>query len=362
MAFLDDEEELGAPPDPERPRRPGRPERELSTPQRRRQQFLLRRLIGVGVGIAFLILLVVGFRGCLEARSDRGLRDYSQNIATIMQESQVRGEEFFAALQDDNISEQDLENQISSIRSASSGLLERAENLDAPDQAREAHSATTQSLRLRRDGLEQITASIGGATADAETAPDLEVITQQMGSLYASDILWSQLAVPELEGVLDEEGVDAPEFPAGNFMPENDPTRFLDETEIVDLITGLGGDEVTGGIRGLELVQVSVGDTTLSPDTTTTVADDANEVLVQVLNGGEETERAVEVVVTFGDTELTEPIPQIEPGATEEAALPLDTIPQPGTEVQVDVLVEPVPGEQASDNNQAVYTVVFGSG
>ena len=67
-------------------------------------------------------------------------------------------------------------------------------------------------------------------------------------------------------------------------------------------------------------------------------------------------------MVTFGDEELTEPIPQIEPGATEEAALPLDTIPQPGTEIQVDVLVEPVPGEAASDNNQAVYTVVFGDG
>ena len=316
----------------------------------------------MGIGIGFLILLVVGFRGCLEARSDRGLRDYSRNIATIMQESEVRGEEFFTALQDDSVSEQDLENQISGIRSASSGLLERAENLDTPDEAREAHSATTQSLRLRRDALEQITASIGGATADAETAPDLEVITQQMGSLYASDILWAQLAVPELEGVLEDEGVDAPEFPAGNFMPENDPTRFLDETEIVDLITGLGGEEATGGIRGLELVQVNVGDTTLDPETTTTVADDAREILVQVNNGGEETERAVEIVVNVGDEELTEPIPQIEPGATEEAALPLDTIPQPGTEIQIDVLVTPVDGEQATDNNQAVYTVVFGSG
>lgn len=362
MAFLDDEEELGAPPEPERPRRPERPERELSTPQRRRQQFLLRRLIGVGIGIGFLILLVVGFRGCLEARSDRGLRDYSQSIATIMQESQVRGEEFFSALQDDNLSEQDLENQISGIRSASSGLLDRAENLDVPDQARESQSATIQSLQLRREALEQITGVIGEATADAETAPPLEVITEQMGSLYASDILWAQLAVPELEQVLEDDDVDAPEFPPGNFMPENDPTRFLDETEIVELITGLDSEEATGGVRGLELVQVNVGDTTLSPDTTTTVADDANEVLVQVLNGGEETERAVEVVVTVGDEELTEPIPQIEPGATEEAALPLDTIPQPGTEIQIDVLVPPVQGEQIADNNEASYTVVFGSG
>ncbi len=145
-------------------------------------------------------------------------------------------------------------------------------------------------------------------------------------------------------------------------MPENDPTKYLDEGEIVTLITGASADDATGGIRGLELVQVQLGDTTLSPDSTTTVPDNAREILVQVNNGGEETERAVEVLVTVDDEEISEPIPQIEPGATEEAALPLDTLPQPGTEIQIDVLVEPVPGEQVSDNNQASYTVVFGSG
>ena len=158
VAFLDDEEELGGSPEQERPRRPERRDREISGPQRRRQQFLLRRLIGVGVGVGFLILLVVGFRGCLEARSDRGLRDYSQSISTIMQESQGRGEEFFTVLQDDTISEQDLENRISGIRSASSGLLERAEKHDTPTRPARptarppspCGSAATPSSRSRR--------------------------------------------------------------------------------------------------------------------------------------------------------------------------------------------------------------------
>jgi hypothetical protein len=54
---------------------PGRPRRRVGGPQRRRQQFLARRLIGVGVGLGFLILIVIAFRGCLEARSDRALRN-----------------------------------------------------------------------------------------------------------------------------------------------------------------------------------------------------------------------------------------------------------------------------------------------
>ena len=56
---------------------PERPRRRVGGPQRRRQQFLVRRLIGVGVGLGFLILIVIGIRGCLEARSDRGLRNYT---------------------------------------------------------------------------------------------------------------------------------------------------------------------------------------------------------------------------------------------------------------------------------------------
>jgi hypothetical protein len=89
VAFLDEEQEQYAPAaEPERPRR-------FEGPERRRQQFLLRRLIAVGVGLAFLILIVLGFRSCLEARSDRGLRNYTEDISTIMQESEQRGDEFF---------------------------------------------------------------------------------------------------------------------------------------------------------------------------------------------------------------------------------------------------------------------------
>ena len=37
-----------------------------------------------------------------------------------------------------------------------------------------------------------------------------------------------------------------------------------------------------------------------------------------------------------------------------------DPIDQPGAETTVEVVVQPVPGEQVSDNNSATYTVVFG--
>jgi hypothetical protein len=358
LAFLDEEGQPEAPPEPERPRR------EPSGPERKRQQYLVRRLIAVGVGVGFLILLVIGFRGCLEARSDRGLRNYTQAVGTIMQESQQRGTEFFDALQNSGgQSEDEVERTMLAIRGANAQLLDRAQSVDTPDQMRDAQSATTLSLKLRADALELIAANIGQATADAERADPIDVITTQMGSLYASDILWAQLASPEITNVLEDEGVEVPELPAGNFMPENNPTDFLDQASVSELLTGISGDdtEVTG-LRGLELVQTSMGDVTLDGSTTVEVPSDAREVTVQVLNGGEVEETGVEVIVSLNGDEVTETISAIAAGATEEVNLNLGTVPQPGTEAALDVLVEPVTGETVTDNNEAAYTIIFSTG
>ncbi len=59
-----------------------------------------------------------------------------------------------------------------------------------------------------------------------------------MGRLYASDILWSQVAVPEIDDVLQDEQVEAQDLPAGNFMPEIDAPEWLDQTEIASLSLG----------------------------------------------------------------------------------------------------------------------------
>jgi hypothetical protein len=353
LAFLDEEEQVVAPEEPERPRRVGGPER-------RRQQYLVRRLIAVGVGVGFLILLVLGFRSCLEARSDRGLRNYTQSISTIMQESEQSGAEFFESFDDPAITEQQLEEQIRRVRSTAASDLDRAENASPPDQMGDAHSAITQALRLRRDALEVIAGSVGAATADEEQSDSIQQITDKMGSLYASDVLWTQLAVPEITEILNSEQIEAPDLPAGNFMPP-DGAKYLEQTEVVSLITGISGEDAEAGEHGLGLVGVTLGDITLDPETTTEVADDSREVAIQVQNQGTSEEADVVVTVTLNGEEIQQSIPTMDPGATETVKLQLTTLPQPGTEATLDVLVQPVAGEQVSENNEASYNVIFGS-
>ena len=347
---------MEAPEPPDRPRR--------LEPERRRQQFLLRRLIAVGVGVAFLILIVLGFRGCLEARSDRGLRNYSEDVSTIMQESEQRGDEFFELLDDPgSASEQQFEQQVSSQRNYAQSLLDRAEHIGVPGQMDDAQSAVALTLKMRRDAMQVISENIGGATADREIGDDIAAITDQMQSLYASDVVWTREASPTISAILDDEGVDGSDLPAGNFMPEGaEALDFLDQTTIVEKLAGVTGADATTGAQGLGLVDVIIGDVGLDPEVTNEVSSDSNEITMEVQNQGESDESGVQVSVTVNDGEpINKTIEEIAAGDTTEVTLPLTGLPQPGTEAQLEVVVQPVEGEAVTDNNTATYTVVFGS-
>ena len=191
MAFLDEEQDdLVVADEPERPRR------RVGGPQRRRQQFLVRRLIGVGVGLAFLILIVIGIRGCLEARSDRALRNYDSDVATIMQQSEQSGKDFFQVL---SSSERcDRAPSTSATRSSPSETppppcSTEHKSLGMPGQMHDAQAAVEQTLTLRRNALSAIASNVTQAAARTQTANAITTIENAMGALYASDILWTQI-------------------------------------------------------------------------------------------------------------------------------------------------------------------------
>jgi hypothetical protein len=358
LAFLDEEQdELVVADEPERPRR------RIGGPQRRRQQYLVRRLIGVGIGLAFLILLVLGFRGCLEARSDRALRSYTSSVASIMQQSEQSGTDFFELLNGPSGSSSlDVKNQILAQRDNSQALLDRAEDLDAPGQMDDAQSAVDLTLTLRRNALDVIASNVQQAAARTQTADAISNITDAMGSMYASDIIWTQVGAPEIKKVDEEEGVDVDTpLPAGKFMPSN-ATDFLDQTSLVTKINSITGQTATtGGTHGLQLVQTSIGDTTLAADSTTTVPADASELEIQVENSGDSDETGISVTATLNGTELNGQVEALSAGETGTVKIPLTSKPALGTDVTLEVLVAPVLGEQVAENNQATYTVVFGS-
>jgi CARDB len=356
LAFLDEEQDdLVVAEEPERPRR------RVGGPQRRRQQFLVRRLIGVGVGLAFLILIVIGIRGCLEARSDRGLRNYDSDVATIMQQSEQSGKDFFNLLNSTGgtSSSLDAQQEVLRQRDTSQTLLDRANDIGAPGQMDDAQNAVIQTLTLRRDALSSIAENVTQATARTQTGPAIQTITNAMGSLYASDVLWTQIGKPEIQNVLEEEGVDGAPLPNGKFMPAN-ATDFLDQTTLVTKLNTLTGQTTTtGGVRGLQLDSTTIGGQTLTPDTTNTVPADAQEIEITLTNSGESDETGIQVTVTLGGEQLNGQLQALSAGEQGSVNIPLTTTPAPGADTTLEVVVNPVPGEQITDNNQSTYTVIF---
>ena len=114
----------------------------------------------------------------------------------------------------------------------------------------------------------------------------------------------------------------------------------------------------TSGTHGLGLVGVRINETELAPEVANSViVEGTPEVEVEVENQGESTENGITVVVTVNGKETTQEIPSLEVGVAETAVVGLTPTPKGLTELEIEV--EPVPGEEFTDNNEATYSVNF---
>ena len=85
----------------------------------------------------------------------------------------------------------------------------------------------------------------------------------------------------------------------------------------------------------------------------------AQEIDISVTNSGDSDETGITVNVTLGGTALRGTLQSLSAGQSGTVKIPLTTKPSPGTNTTVQVVVNPVPGEQLTDNNTSTYTVVF---
>lgn len=339
-----------------------RPERrQRRQPRPERQQILLRRGLALGAGLLILILIVLGIRGCLNARADRALRDYAQDVTQIVEETQQTSESFFGKLGDPGgLSVTEFVAEVDADRSAMESYAGRIDSLDTPGDMGSAQSNLELVYNLRASAMATIAEKMRTALGDAGAEKAMTAITNQVRMLAASDVIYSAVARPEINGVLTDNGIEEDDVPASVFVP--DGIEWLDESAISEALGAVDGASgaVTSGVHGLGLIGTSVNGTELVAEAPTTVTTEGEtpEVEVQVQNQGESTESGVTVTVTVnGDNALQQDISSIEAGETESVTIPLT--PTPSGETTLEVEAEPVPGEQVSDNNEATYTVVF---
>lgn len=326
-----------------------------------RQQLLMRRGLALGLGLIIVILLVLGAKGCLDARKNRSLEGYANNVTQIVNETNTLSKSFFGRLDDPgDLSVTEFTSEIESDRGAMDGFLSRVEKLSTPGDMSEAQDTLTLVYQLRSGAMNTIAERMSTALGDEGRDRAIRQIASQMEVLSAADVLYNRVTRHQIDDTIESNGANAPEMPRSTFMA--DVSKWLDPSEVDSALSGVAGgprEATDGGVHGTGLGSVSIGGTSLDDSVSTTIPAGTDPVVeVEVQNQGESDESDVTVSVSVDGTTLEGSIPTLATGETGVASIPLT--PAPTGEVQIEVKVEGVPGEQVLDNNEASYTVNFG--
>jgi hypothetical protein len=321
-----------------------------------------RRLLALGAALVVLVLIVLGVKGCLDARARGALSDYSRNVEQIVNETAQTSKRFFDKLEDPGtLSVTEFTGEVNADRSAMANYASRVDDIGAPGEMSDAQHSLELVYELRASAMEQIAAKLPTALGEAGAAKATAGIARQMQKLLASDVIYETVTRPVIDGKLADNGITGDDVPKSTFLPGG--TRWLDEDEVSSALGQVSGASGGGGapgpgVHGLGLLGVGVGGTELSQEVATSVVSEGTpEVEVEVQNQGESTENGITVVVVADGRETTQEIAALEAGATEVAVVPLTPAPEGLTTLEVEV--EPVPGEEVATNNEATYQVNF---
>jgi hypothetical protein len=328
---------------------------------------MVRRTIAAGVGILVFILLVIAFKGCLNARKERSMKEYVRNANELVGLSKAESRRLFEVLSAPSNQNQavDRRNQVNTLKLDSANLADRARNLDVPDQFSKAQDYFLESFELRRDALAIVADQLPGALAQEERRSSTGRIAQMMQVFLASDVLLRSRYRIDVRDSLDEEDVQA-EVAKPTEMTFLDDIQWLQPDYVADQISGIRGSNgtATPGLHGDGLGAVSLGGVTLAAGTAPSVQLTKDTAFdIEVVNQGDSTETDVGVNVTVSSgadaIKLEETIPEIAAGEAKHVSIPLSSQPPTGQQVPITVNVKAVPGEEVTDNNKGEFTVIF---
>ena len=364
LSFLDERD------DPPRARSRRPPPRGPSTDP---QTLMVRRAIAIGGGLLILILLYLGVRGCQASQKEQGFKDYVRDAGELVAESDQQGTALFDLLGDPGNSEVDFTSNVNGSKVQAEQLVDRAENTDVPDELKGAHENLVETLEFRRDGLDGIAREVAAAGGEGRGDAN-DRIAAQMQFFLTSDVIYSQRFLPKLLGTISEEDLEQ-DVPVPDTLRSEAAIRFLPHIDWLNPATvgerlagvGAAGDEPAApGLHGTGLGSVTVKPSgaalTEGAPATIPVSEDVS-FDIELANQGEHPEDGIVVAVEIsgsGDPiELEETLDAINPGESKVVNVPLAETPPIGEPVDINVTIQPVPGEKKTDNNEASFTAIF---
>jgi hypothetical protein len=356
LAFFDDDEALA----PEERPSSRRYEGSGGSP------YLIRRIVGVGLLILILVLLLLGIRGCLNARAERGLENYVSDASSIVQTSAQLSDRFFQRLESpEDLDAMAFEQEVAADRGTAETLVDRVEGLDVPGDLEGEHGQMLQAFQLRAEAMtgisNQIAIALGENAGGAQAEEAINAIAGYMRWFLASDVLYG-ISKDESNEVLANEDIEG-RLPDDRFLPDP-PTPWIDAEELRSTLTGVaaGTGQARPGVHGTEIA-ASINGIDLVEGGAVTVSGGAPYTLTaEVENQGDSAESQLPVTYSFSgglSGEGEGQIDRVAAGETAQVDIEIEPAPQPGDSGEIEVTVEPVIEEEITENNTITSTVTF---
>lgn len=306
----------------------------------------------------------------MDSRERDSLKSYNRNVTEIVNDSDEQiSKQFFQLLSsDNNDTALEVEEKINQLRTDTDKLLDRVEKLDVPSAMEGAQQNLIVVFELRRDALTKIASKIPTALGKRGANKAKESISAQMQSFLASDVIYAQRVVPRIQKALKDSGVGGQTIASSRFL--SDLSWFNPDVLSDRLGSGSSSSsdsssgDIAPGLHGFGLISASADGTPLQTDSLNRITVSSNiPFSIGIANQGENDESDVKVKLTIsgsGDPiTVTKTVDEVQQGAEETVNLPLDQAPPIGEEIEIEVEVEPVPGEEKADNNAQTYPAIF---
>jgi hypothetical protein len=334
------------------------------------QAIRVRRAVASAVLLVLLILVIIGVHSCQVSQTNSALRNYSDDVASVIRSSNQNGAQFFSLLANSGGASNatSLQTNLNEARLTAQSELAKAQGFSVPDQVKTAHQHLLLALRMRQDGIANIAQEIQPALQASTSTAAVNSIAAEMARFYSSDVLYKDYTLPNVVSALHSAGIavggsNGIPLEGGQFLPNLQwLTPSYIASELHAAVPQTSTAKAAPGIHGHALDGCSVGGNALSTTSATTLpAGSAPTLTCTVTNDGQNTETNVGVKATVGGTSVSGQgvIPQTQPNQQYTVQIPLSSAPPAGT-YNLTVTVQHVPGETTFTHNTKVFPVTFG--
>ena len=329
----------------------------------------LLRLIGlISFAILIVLLLILWVNGCREDQRKNTYKHYVEHVEDFATQSQRLGKRLNTLLTTPGTKEADVESNLSRLAEQQDKLAAQARELDPPGHLRKQHEHMLDAFDLRKEGLNGMSAAFRTIASKNNDQAGAE-LSQQMNRLVASDVIWEDLVRDPTKDELAKLNITGVNVPDSVFLPNPDIASKASMKAFWQRIHGAATGGSTCSPRGTGIVSTKVLPSGKELSTTTRNTIQTTNSLafaVTIKNSGCAQEVGLKVRLTIQQNpkpikkEAT--IDLLDPGDETTQQFGDLGLPPLDQATSLTVEVDPVAGEQSTDNNTQSYDVQFAVG